>query len=78
MAPDEVAAVLRRDEEVVTRQDPRHRWNGGGQGRTVVKTPMVLIGDRAIADGMSSSAGEEVVVTHVMNNWDRITGGRLP
>lgn len=30
LAPDEVPAVLHRDEEVLTRNDPRHRWNGGG------------------------------------------------
>ncbi|KLJ02819.1 hypothetical protein WQ56_00585 [Luteimonas sp. FCS-9] len=34
LAPDEVPAILRRDEEVVTRSDPRHRANGGlGSGR---------------------------------------------
>lgn len=26
-APDEVPAILQREEEVITRNDPRHRWN---------------------------------------------------
>ncbi|MEN5117508.1 phage tail length tape measure family protein [Luteimonas sp. TWI662] len=34
LAPDEVPAILRRDEEVLTRSDRRHRANGGlGGGR---------------------------------------------
>ncbi len=30
IAGDEVPTVLQRGEEVITRQDPRHRYNGGG------------------------------------------------
>ena len=29
LRPDEIPAILRRDEEVLTRQDPRHRYNNG-------------------------------------------------
>ncbi|MCM8530660.1 MAG: hypothetical protein NE330_05815, partial [Lentisphaeraceae bacterium] len=38
LKPDEVPAVLQRGEEVLTREDPRHRYNksGGGSSRTIV------------------------------------------
>ena len=32
LAPDEVPAVLKRNEEVLTEDDPRHRFNGGTAG----------------------------------------------
>lgn len=32
LAPDEVPAVLKRNEEVLTEDDPRHRFNGGMAG----------------------------------------------
>src|SRR5690606_19527794 len=35
LAPDEVPAILRRGEEVLTADDPRHRANGGGQAAGV-------------------------------------------
>lgn len=79
LAPDEVPAILRRGEEVLTQSDPRHRFNGGmggGGDRTVVKTPIVAIGDRAVADALASAAGEEVVLTHVRNNWDTLVNAR--
>lgn len=77
LGPDEVPAILERGEEVLTRDDARHRDNlgtgGGGRGR--VTTPIVAIGDDAIADAMASAAGEKVVLTHVRNNWDGLHRG---
>jgi hypothetical protein len=35
LAGDEVPAILRRGEEVLTRADPRHRENGGGESVVV-------------------------------------------
>ena len=35
LAPDEVPAILRQGEEVLTADDPRHRGNGGRAGGTV-------------------------------------------
>lgn len=37
IAGDEVPAVLRRNEEVITRNDPRHRYNGGGMGKVRIE-----------------------------------------
>jgi lambda family phage tail tape measure protein len=53
--PGEVAAILKDDEEVLTRDDPRHRWNqrpaGGGGGMQVI-----------INDQRTSSGAEPVQV----------------
>ena len=78
LGADEVPAVLKKGEEVLTRNDPRHRYNGGmdsAGGREVVKTPVVAIGDRAVADALAGAAGEDVVLTHVRNNWEGLTRG---
>lgn len=75
---NEVAAVLERGEEVLTRNDPRHQDNlrgGTGGGGVLVKTPIVAIGDRAVADALAGAAGEDVVITHVRNNWQALSRG---
>ena len=76
LAPNEVPTILERGEEVLTRDDPRHRYNGGGQGgQVVVKQPILALGDRAFADALSSSAGvQEVIVSIVEQNWARLNG----
>ena len=78
LAPDEVPAILRRGEEVLTAGDPRHRFNGGaggGGGAGRVTTPIVAIGDAAIADALAGAAGENIVLTHVRNNWGGLSRG---
>lgn len=77
---NEVAAVLQKGEEVITRNDPRHRYNGGQSaaqegGRARVTTPVVAIGDSAIANALAGAAGEDVVLTHVRNNWEGLSRG---
>lgn len=72
LAPDEVAAVLRKNEEVLTEDDPRHRFNGGlsggsGEGPRAIRN-MLLIGDDEIAGAMAGAAGEDVVMTHLRSN----------
>lgn len=76
LGPNEVPAILERGEEVLTKRDARHRANGGSQGGGRWKTPVVAFGDRAVADALAGAAGEDVVVTHVMNNWAKISGGQ--
>jgi tape measure domain-containing protein len=76
LGPNEVPAVLQKGEEVLTRQDPRHRDNVGPGGRDRVTTPIVAFGDDALADALAGTAGEKVVVTHVENNIDRILRSR--
>lgn len=67
--PDEVSAILKRNEEVLTEDDPRHRNNLGkgspGAGTTVVNVfdPADFL-DRALA----SDAGQRILFNHVSNN----------
>ena len=79
LGPNEVPAVLERGEEVLTRTDPRHRNNGGlegGQGQQVAfRTPIVAIGDDAMADAMQSAAGEAAIVAIVRRNWEGLQRG---
>jgi hypothetical protein len=40
-----------------------------------VTTPVVAIGEQAIADALAGSAGENIVLTHVRNNWGGLSRG---
>lgn len=78
LGPDEMPIVIKKQEEILTRGDPRHRYNGGleaGGGRSVVTTPVVAIGDEAIANAMAGAAGEAIVLTHVRTNWEGLQRG---
>lgn len=59
LLPGEVPAILRNDEEVLTRDDPRHQLNGGGG----TKIRMVVVDDqRRVGDYISSAEGEQVLI----------------
>jgi hypothetical protein len=81
VGPSEVAAVLQRGEEVITRQDPRHRYNGGrgdvpgAASPSMVTTPVVAIGEDAIANALAGAAGRRVVLTHVREAWAGLNQG---
>lgn len=72
LAPNETAAILKKGEEVLTEADPRHRNNGGGAGgegdgmRSIRQ--LLVLGDDQVAAAMASSAGEDVVITHIRRN----------
>lgn len=71
LAADEVPAVLQKGEEVLTRQDPRHRMNGGlsGEGGNDAGTRVVLVDDeRAALKWLDSPAGERIIVKHMQRN----------
>lgn len=73
-APDEVPAILKRNEEVLTEQDPRHRNNLTGSETTDAGAPagglrQVLVLDPGeMANALAGPAGEKVVVTHIRKN----------
>ena len=75
LRPDEVPAVLKKNEEIITEQDPRHRFNGNGQqdkagisqGGQPIKQVLVM-DQRELANAVASSHGEKVVITHIKNN----------
>ena len=73
LGPNEVPAILERNEEVLTRSDPRHRMNGGlnpGTPASGGKTTVVNVFDAAAAmeAALQTPAGERVILNHVSNN----------
>ncbi len=75
-APNEVAAVLKKNEEVLTENDPRHRFNGGlspqGGAPSRQLRQVLAFGDDQIAAAMAGPAGEDVTVTHIRRNKTRV------
>lgn len=72
LAPDEMGAILKRNEEVLTENDPRHRFNGGmnpaGGAPAGGIRQVLAIGDDEIAGAMAGAAGESTVITHIKRN----------
>lgn len=80
LGPNELPVILEKGEEVLTKRDSRHRDNGGlsggdSGGAGIVTTPVVAIGDDAIANALAGAAGERIVLTHVKANWEGLTSG---
>ncbi len=73
-APDEVPAILKRNEEVLEETDPRHRFNlgsGGGDGPAAAPVAFrqaLVLDPSELANAMAGDAGEEMVITHVRRN----------
>lgn len=69
LAPDEVPAILLRNEEVLTEDDPRHRNNGGlgGKGGSVKILNLFDAAD-ALDRGLATEAGEQVFFNFVRRN----------
>lgn len=72
LRPDEVPTILKKNEEVLTEQDPRHRFNTeekSGSSKQAQPIKQVLVLDpKDLANALSSSRGEQVVLTHLKNN----------
>jgi len=76
---NEVPAILQRGEVIRTQQQEAalqaNLAAGRDGGRSRVTTPIVAIGDDAVANALAGAAGENVVLTHVRNNWGGLAGG---
>lgn len=71
LKPGEVPAILQAGEEVITQQDPRHTFNGGGTGGGggVQNVRINLLDDRSnVGDYMSSADGERVLLETLERN----------
>lgn len=69
--PNEIPTILEKNEEVLTRDDPRHVLNGGGKqpGGADTGNRFVLVDDRKnVAQAMASSEGEKVTLVHLKAN----------
>lgn len=70
---NEVPAVLEKNEEVLTREDPRHTLNGG-QNSTGGDTKIVNVFDpaEAYAAAMQTEAGQKVLINFIKQNSRRV------
>jgi tape measure domain-containing protein len=73
LRPNEMPAILEKNEEVLTRDDPRHVLNGGRAAAAPAEggagNRFVLVDDRArVPEAMSSSEGEKVTLVHLKKN----------
>lgn len=70
LKPDEVPAILQRGEEVLTKDDPRHRNNGGMVAGQPNSLRIINVNDprAGFRDYLESSEGEQVVVNIMGRN----------
>ncbi|WP_051301892.1 hypothetical protein [Sedimenticola selenatireducens] len=68
--PDEVPAVLKRGEEVLTPSDPRHRMNqAGGESQASANFRIInSVDPRFVTESMGSAAGEKVIMNVILRN----------
>lgn len=79
-APDEVGAVLKKNEEVLTESDPRHRFNGGrvgqggdgGLGGKMLKIINAIDAVGFLEAALASDQGADVFVNHIRANQDEV------
>jgi tape measure domain-containing protein len=70
LAADEVPAILKRNEEVLTESDPRHRFNGGMAGGASTPTNEISIintidSESVVAAGANTRAGRTAIFNAV-------------
>ena len=70
LRPDEVPAILQRNEEVLTEDDPRHRNNGGLAGRAPITLKSVNVIDPGdmVAQGLETESGERSFFNFIGRN----------
>lgn len=70
LMPDEVPAILKKNEEVLTEGDPRHRFNGGlgGGGKPKIKVVNAVDGTDALDQALATSRGEELILNFIREN----------
>lgn len=72
---NEVPIIAKRNEEVLTEDDPRHRFNGGmGGGNVTLKNVNVLDPGDVMAAGLETEAGERSFFNFVTRNAAAIRG----
>lgn len=68
LKPDEVPTVLQKGEEVLTRDDPRHRMNGGqGQGQNI-KIVNAIDSASIVSEGLNNAQGQKAILNFMRAN----------
>jgi hypothetical protein len=72
LRPNEMAAVLERGEEVLTRSDPRHRYNGGGgvgsSEPSSIKVVLPMDSADMLQHMLADTRGQRVILGHINQN----------
>jgi tape measure domain-containing protein len=72
LAPGEVPSILKRGEEVLTQDDPRHAFNGGGATGSPqsarIKIVNAIDGGQVVSEGLNTAAGEEAILNFIRAN----------
>lgn len=76
LRPNEVPAVLERNEEVLTTDDPRHQFNGGGGPPKAGDTKIVNAFDTAsfLEAALATRVGEQAILNFVRANSSAFKG----
>lgn len=74
LKPNEVPAVLERGEEVLTRDDPRHRANGGTTSSSPMSVKVVNAIDSSsvLQEGMNTTTGQKTILNFMRANKKQI------
>lgn len=68
LKPGEVPAILKRNEEVLTEDDPRHVFNSGGKQAQDIKIINTIDPGEFVSKGLASALGEKTVLNFIKAN----------
>ena len=68
LAPNEVPTILQRGEEVLTKNDPRHRANGGAPGDGGVKIINAIDSSSMLQAALNTSDGKKAIINYIRAN----------
>ena len=70
LAPDEVPTILRKGEEVLTQNDPRHRYNTGAAAaqKTEVKVVNAIDSGSFVSEGLNTKSGQQAFMNLIRAN----------
>jgi len=74
LRPNEVPTILEKNEEVLTRSDPRHMFNGGGQKPERERFQIInaIDSDEVVQKGLNSGKGVRTVLNMIQANRSEI------
>lgn len=74
LQPDEVPIIAEKGEEMLTRDDPRNRLNGGLNGGDGGNTRIIAVDDQraAVTEALKTPAGEKALITVLRSNLSTI------
>jgi tape measure domain-containing protein len=74
LRPGEIPAVLQEGEEILTQDDPRHMFNGGGKGGGDIKIVNAIDPAEFISQGLSAATGERAILNFMRSNSAKVRG----